>query len=182
MPFDLRIPAWVPQSAVISWTATMYGVMATAAVGWAHGGGKQHTAVSKYVPFIVKRHRMPTAVEPSVNIPPREYWREAYSTQLDKVVSFCLGVPEWVDVHGETLVCRFRMRIRGLGSKNEVTEVADTDDPAATLIAALQSGTNAVQGATRLGASSGSGSTKDSKYLTFLRDICIEVEETVKCQ
>lgn len=111
VPFDLRVPGWVPSSYASVFAQTAFGVVATAKVAYARPRilreAEGHTSTSAYTPFLVRRHRMPTAISPESAIRSR-----AHHVRRDGPLDATFHVPEWVDMHGGDRSLRVSVLLR----------------------------------------------------------------------
>lgn len=126
IPFDLRVPGWLPPSLVAPSVAVSYGVVAAAEIGWNDdplwpADGPQtllnpsptttRRVRSSYTPFIVHRHRMPTALRASAVAGERTFTLKPLS-RLANNLECVVTVPEWADIHGDANTLRLHLRLR----------------------------------------------------------------------
>ncbi|KAL1411823.1 hypothetical protein Q8F55_002790 [Vanrija albida] len=119
VPFDLRVPGWLPSSYNSVLSATSFGVVATATVCWPRGrllDAPARASTSPYTPFLVRRHRMPTAISPDAPVRMR-----AHHVRHDGPLDATFHVPEWVDIHGGERSLRVSVLLR-------VPEDSEADD------------------------------------------------------
>jgi len=178
---------------ISTYTSNFYGVVVTAEVAW----GDQHlshivvpsletaTGSSGYSNFIVRRHRVPTALCPTATIRERTFAREGYSVQLGKMLSFIIVLPEWVDTHAESLDLSLRIcicdeeeeflptkrRLRISANGNRIVSASTASDSsfslADTTIDTTISSITSTPGSNR----------STSRHMTHIRELGMEVEE-----
>ncbi|ORX35217.1 hypothetical protein BD324DRAFT_631851 [Kockovaella imperatae] len=128
IPFDLRLPGWLPASQALDLTATSYGVMAKARLGWTspfmmvprksssnRSLASYHTTYlsSEFTRFSIQRHRR---LGPVAGLAPerqeRHFALKPETKDFDSPVECVVTVPDWVDVNGEEKSLKVSLRLR----------------------------------------------------------------------
>lgn len=129
IPFDLRLPGWLPSSHATNLTDTSYGLRADIKLGWLDGPMKSSLRLlalsnpsvsslatvkssSPFTCFRVFRHRFPVDSDGHTTIRPERSFTLrpdcAKATPIECIVS----VPDWVDVNGDEKSLRVSLRVR----------------------------------------------------------------------
>jgi hypothetical protein len=185
VPFDLRLPGWLPPSHVSAMTNTSYGALAQATVGWAdslsaiealHKASSkhrdplfpnpslssQHTAkgTSQFAPFEVLRHSLPSALRGFETDRVERHFTLKQDDDCPSPVECVVSVPDWVDVNGGERSLRIALRLRA----RKTTKVAKTSGSAQGDAAELDSVPMERQ-------------TEDGEDLTKMLELGMEVEQ-----
>jgi len=129
IPFDLRLPGWLPPSHVTSLTNTSYGLRADVKLGWLDGAGRSSLRLlalsnpsinslataqssSPFTPFKVFRHRFPVNSGGHTILRPERSYTLRPDCNQTTPIECIVSVPDWVDVNGDEKSLRVSLRVR----------------------------------------------------------------------
>lgn len=154
VPFDLRLPGWLPPTFLSVMTDTSYGCVAEVQISWLEDSVSVRPkailsnpslypsaftrAISKYSEFTVRRHRVPMTVNGRVpERGERHFTLGNGGSSSASPLECILTVPEWIDVNGEEKSLKVSLRVRArrpvasaLGHEVEQSEPTEEDLPA----------------------------------------------------
>ncbi|OCF56500.1 hypothetical protein L486_05350 [Kwoniella mangroviensis CBS 10435] len=146
---------------------------------------------SKWTPFTVQRHRMPSAVVPYPQGATERHFTLRPESDSTSPVECVVTVPDWVDVNGEEKSLKVSLRVRARKPVAEPMEVdtpeASSNGSASTLNSssstADEEGSVSGGGSRELESvpmerSSGKGKKAGSDLSTYILELGMEVEET----
>ncbi|GMK59888.1 hypothetical protein CspeluHIS016_0901050 [Cutaneotrichosporon spelunceum] len=146
LPFDLRVPGWLPPSHLSRHSSTSYGLVAQATVGWANetqylfsGFGATPLVVngqfalarmsrSAYTPLEVRRHRIPGPI-PVEGATRRQYPFRCKTLPVDLTIRHA----EYADL-GDPKGIKIEMQLR-TSSVEPAFETAQSDSPGIAYVA-----------------------------------------------
>lgn len=130
IPFELRIPGWLPPTHLSLKTSTSYGLLSTVIVGWLDGdssvptkrlifsneslrASSKTTSHSAFTDFTVTRHRL--ELDPhgdSAVVAKKEFVLSENEMTVNCPFKCWITVPTWVDVNGSRGSLKVAIRLR----------------------------------------------------------------------
>lgn len=121
IPFDMRLPGWLPPTHFSSFTHLSYGGKAEARLGWAPGTVVAQSSVSPrraviantsldplttrvstsaFTEFTVFRHRFPAQIDEEMSYPSQRTFHLSPKPDSDSPIDCEITLPEWIDING----------------------------------------------------------------------------------
>ncbi|WVQ65031.1 uncharacterized protein L199_003201 [Kwoniella botswanensis] len=145
---------------------------------------------SKWTPFTIQRHRMPSAVVPYSQGATERHFTLRPESDSTSPVECVVTVPDWVDVNGKEKSLKVSLRVR---ARKPVAEPMEVDTPEACSNGSTSTSTSSSSTADEEGSSLGGGSRElesipmerssgkgkraESDLSTYILELGMEVEE-----
>ena len=133
VPFDLRLPGWLPPTHKTSMTNTSHGVLVRANIGYMNASAVQHSvstrngppmgaflSSSKFTEFTVRRHRFPSSIDQTPITPRDRQFTLRSDPNSASPIDCVVTVPEWIDTHGDQRSLKINLKVRARDTQGEL--------------------------------------------------------------
>ena len=201
VPFDLRIPGWLPPTHVSEMTNTSYGAVVSGQLGWLDAPLPPDPSTvfkkslffnqsllatatadmsSRFSEFTIRRHRLPPLLGNEVVERPDRNYTLRPDPKSASPVECIVTVPDWVDVNGDEKSLKVSLRLRArqiapleLDVQVDESEVENEISPQA---GGEQDSGPAQQGS--IETPTKGKTAQEEEILTHMVELGMEVEET----
>lgn len=133
IPFDLRLPGWLPSSHDAAFAHLSYGLKVHARISWTYSTTVAHLGkiprrvlaanpslnpltsrdnLSAYTGFEVVRHSFPVGLDSETALPSKRYFHLPHTARGYHPIDCMITVPEILDLNGDAASLRIELQLR----------------------------------------------------------------------